>query len=1139
MASRAEVQKAKDVADHLRKYVFIGIEATSKEESAAKAASGGSQQPRRERLLNMLSVMERDDSKSSGGNAKPRMLCITVKRNRKIRLHKVKMNGTAAEISKVWGLDDIRSIEFKEPNRFSMHINHKYIFTAADTVLIEVFLQMLVKFCNKYAVKPPKYINTVSGAMPVSSSGVVAVGGGGGGGAASGSSMGTMRPRTVFNRGAGGPHTAPGTQQAKPPIPNFEPSHYQQSGMIMDGSMADMPIQRRAQGRGGAGGGRGPNEQGALIRRMTKYVADHGGDVSKLVPMGAPPMPEELDNNANINSAATAGTAGDVGAGGANAMDYTNGMEEELEDVEEMLLDEAFMLSADELVGDFGWRANIDAAQLESRLLDELHKLESENVRDMMEADKQVPSLIKELDHAINHLEQMEEMLKFYSHELESMDDDVRKIQMENETLKIEEANQQRLLLELDKILKNITLSEDELQILRNESLETNDGIERVERVAASLKRMLGTTPGYGLGGMEATHEKMKKYEFYSANFSTRVYDYLKVMFQFKIDGSVTEKSRSQYKGLYLISGPEQVHKIIIKYAGLTLWLKETKPSTDKELQALYIQCMNVLYANQTKELVDSARPAFFKYRHEAAAGSSGGGVHPLTEFSFSTNFGTSGPGSSGGASGGSSRRISLDGISGAAHHVISSAVSKGDPSQISGLGGGGGVQSGLQPAEAFAIALENVVSNVISEQNFISDLFHYVPNVHTRAARRQKPQSSGRRGSRMSNGLMEESGLNPGENISFYAWVTQHIRPIEHWDVPRLKLDSKDIVTQTVHFGSVKEVKSMLDLLFGALVTQVDAMIDMGTRFDPSQAIGMLVSVSSAIDRCQGSDQGFLINLLERCSDKLENIFQRYINEQARAIEATKMVTKKRVGALPFARIFPKFIAHIEDLVGDTGFGARTIADNAYSRMSRLIFDTLEAQLQEAERNAKKNADDKDAQKEQLNTHVLLLENMFVLVNGLQAYRQQRCRPYFTPTLDTYLDHAHIVQRKVMRAYIKDVLQRPMGRLIAFFDAVERCLAANRDPLTTQSLSKSHLKKVIQWHSSSTMRENIKQLSKRVEKHFLEEPKLRPIVWQAITDDMLSNYQRFVTLLARAYKSTNMSLDFTQSDLTRWLSER
>ncbi|KAJ2340501.1 hypothetical protein GGH91_004147, partial [Coemansia sp. RSA 2671] len=658
------------------------------------------------------------------------------------------------------------------------------------------------------------------------------------------------------------------------------------------------------------------------------------------------------------------------------------------------------------------------------------------------------------------------------------------------------------------------------LQVLRNESLETTDGIERVERVAASLKRMLGTTPGAGVGGLEATHEKMKKYEFYSANFSTRVYDYLKVMFQFKIDGGINDKGRPAHRGIRLISGPEQVHRMMIKYAGLTLWLKEAKPSADKELQALYIQCMNTLYANQTKELVDSCRPFFFRYRHDVSSG----GANPIAEFSFSTNVGAAATSASGAPGG---RRISLDGLSGAAHHVIASAV-KGDSAGASGV-----VPSNeMQPAEAFAIALENVVANVIAEQNFISDLFHYVPPAHTRAARRQPQDRNAARDG-------DDAKARLGENATFYNWVTHRLRPIELWDTPRPKLDSKDVVTQTVHFGSVKEVKSMLDLLYGSLVTQVDSLVDMGTRFDPSQAIGMLVSVSKALDRCKGSDQGFLINVLERCNDKLETTFQSYVSEQARAIEATKLVTKKRVGALPFARIFPKFIAHIENLVGDTGYTARAIADSTYSRISRLIFDTLESLLREAERNASNNADDKDAQKEQLNTHVLLLENMFVLVAGLQSYRTNRCRPYFVPMLDTYLDHAQIVQRKVMRAYIKDVLRRPMGRLTDFFDAVERCLAANKDPLATPSLAKGQLKKVIQAHSNSGMRENLKQLAKRVDKHFIDEPKLRPIVWQAITNDVLSNYQRFVTLLARSYKSTNLSLEFTQSELKGWLSER
>ncbi|KAJ1648297.1 hypothetical protein LPJ64_000453 [Coemansia asiatica] len=1086
MSSKSEMAKAKAIADLLRKQLFIGVEATSAQENAAKASSGG-QQPRRERLLNVVSVMERDNSKS-GGTAKPRFLCITVKRNRKLRLYKVKMNKNTAEISKTWGMDDVKAIELKEPTRFSLQLNHRYDFTATDAVLVEAFVLMLVGFCNKYAIKPPRYINTVSDAP----------------GSAPAGSSGTVRPRTVYNR-AGQQHAR---NPSIPAVPQFEPPSMMPQHHHADAPMAEQQPRPRPQTRSNARGG--PGDQSALMRRMTKYVADHGGDVSALVPMGAPPVEEIAEN----------------------AVDGED-IEEEADDVEELLLDEAFMLSADELVGDFGWRANIDAAQLEARLLSELNKLESENVRDMLEADKQVPKLIRELDQAISNLEQMDEMLKFYSMELESMDDDVRKIQLENESLKIEEANQQRLLLELDKILQTITLSEDELQVLRNESLETSDGIERVERVAASLKRMLGSKQGDGMGGLEAAHEKMKKYEFYSSNFSTRVFDYLKVMFQFKIDGSLKDKGRATVRGIRIISGPDHVHKLMIKYAGLTLWLKETKSSADKELQALYIQCMNTLYASQTKELVDSCRPFFFRYRHDVNSG----GPNPIAEFSFSTNVGQ-GPGGQGSGTG---RRLSLDGIGGAAHHAIVSAVKGGESgSGASGAGayGGSGVVASneMQPAEAFSIALENVVRNVISEQNFISDLFHYVPHVHTRAAQRSNSRrSASQRADSESN---EATKARLGENVTFYNWVTYKIRPIENWNAPRAKLDSKGVVSQTIHFGSVKEVKSMLDLLFGSLVAQLDALVDMGTRFDPSQAIGMLVAVSKALDLCQGTDQGFLINLLERCSEKLESVFQRYISEQARAIEATKFVTKKRVGVLPFARIFPKFIAHVEGLVGETGYSARTIADTAYSRISRLIFDTLESLLREAERNAQKNVDDKDAQKEQLNTHVLLLENMFVMIAGLQAYKAHGCRQYFVPILDTYLDHAQIVQRKVTRAYIKDVLSRPMGRLISFFDAVERCLGARKDPLETQSLGKNQLKKVVQVYSNNTMRDNIKQLYKRVEKHFVNEPKLRMIVWQSITDDILSNYQRFVTLLARAYKSTNLTLDFTQSELSRWLSE-
>ncbi|KAJ1932145.1 hypothetical protein EC988_009551, partial [Linderina pennispora] len=181
MASKTEAAKVKAIADTLRRQIFIGVEATAAQENAAKASSGG-QQPRRERLLNVLSVMERDSTKSSS-TAKPRIFCITVKRNRKLRLHKVKMNGNIAVISKTWGVDDVKVIEFKEPTRFSLHLSHKYDLTSADATLVEGFVLMLVNFCNKYSAKPPKYINTVSG---------------GAGGPVPAGGMSNNRPKTAY-----------------------------------------------------------------------------------------------------------------------------------------------------------------------------------------------------------------------------------------------------------------------------------------------------------------------------------------------------------------------------------------------------------------------------------------------------------------------------------------------------------------------------------------------------------------------------------------------------------------------------------------------------------------------------------------------------------------------------------------------------------------------------------------------------------------------------------------------------------------------------------------------------------------------------------------------------------------------------
>ncbi|KAJ1916906.1 hypothetical protein IWQ60_007954, partial [Tieghemiomyces parasiticus] len=171
------------------------------------------------------------------------------------------------------------------------------------------------------------------------------------------------------------------------------------------------------------------------------------------------------------------------------------------------------------------------ATALEEKLLQELMALEKTTVRSIIDADGPVKSILNELDSSGSHLGAFQGWLRGYDCELESMEQDIMEIQSQNELLKVEEKNQHRLLEELEYLLYTITISDQELDTLREDSLENPVGLQRIEVAAGRLQRMLESDLDPQLKNMRATQEKIDTYRQCALSFSARASEFLKVMF--------------------------------------------------------------------------------------------------------------------------------------------------------------------------------------------------------------------------------------------------------------------------------------------------------------------------------------------------------------------------------------------------------------------------------------------------------------------------------------------------------------------------------------------------------------------------------------------------------------------------------
>jgi ubiquitin C-terminal hydrolase len=71
-------------------------------------------------------------------------------------------------------------------------------------------------------------------------------------------------------------------------------------------------------------------------------------------------------------------------------------------------------------------------------------------------------------------------------------------------------------------------------------------------------------------------------------------------------------------------------------------------------------------------------------------------------------------------------------------------------------------------------------------------------------------------------------------------------------------------------------------------------------------QGIGVLASLEKKLAQLSQSNQDFLNTLLQKLHSNLEGKFKKFVDEQLRAIEDTKVKINKRKGVISFFRIFP-----------------------------------------------------------------------------------------------------------------------------------------------------------------------------------------------------------------------------------------
>ncbi|EME89300.1 uncharacterized protein MYCFIDRAFT_104310, partial [Pseudocercospora fijiensis CIRAD86] len=776
------------------------------------------------------------------------------------------------------------------------------------------------------------------------------------------------------------------------------------------------------------------------------------------------------------------------------------------------------------MLTDFGWNDNIlqpkQLAALEVDLRREQGRVEAGSWLSHTDAarEERVAQVEGLLDKAIAECDELEGLLTLYHVELSSLNEDIAFIEAQSQGLQVQSANQKLLQSELQSLVDTMSLDRRVMEPLRYGNLSDASGLEEVEKSLVRLYQALLTmdptmrsrgqnrpksSSGVGdndTSAMVALREKKLVYDRELHDFCQRLLQFLDSRFMTSMN-SIKGRVLRQGGGTGLAKlQPEafsEVRNSLWMYSPLFLFAKELNTPAWTTLMRMYQTRANPLYKDAFKENVQN-------WKRAARAST---GDEPEVLFTAQEK---EDPAAGGLTS--TARKLTVKRSMTLAKTLRGTTSDKHNALEHRQPGA-------IMRSQAFAEALNEMAPLVSREQNFVVDLFHansmettdFIDAV-------QSAPPSARRGTNLS----DRKPVEPDREMA------QH-------------------------------VTGAMNKIFDFFFPEMKAMQDWAMSEDPIQGVGIMASLCRHYFYLQESSQDYLLQLIDQLQDSLKVRFAKFVEEQIRAIEDTKVKIKKRKGVIQFMKIFPHFAAAVENVFAAVAgndydgpaacvMDIRITLDSAYEKLNRTMFDSLKVIAKESPTAPGGNvagqkqipgADDPE-DKEMLNYHILLIENMNHYIEEVDDGGRDG-------VLAEWKGRALLERAEALEAYVGRVIRRPLGKLLDFLESAESILSSNPgNPASLSSrptYSRKALRTVMAQYDSKEVRRGIDTLRKRIEKHFgdADEEQISRGLVNFVCKECERNYERVLerteTLVRDVYPPNqegekDVIIDFSKSEI-------
>jgi exocyst complex component 1 len=556
--------------------------------------------------------------------------------------------------------------------------------------------------------------------------------------------------------------------------------------------------------------------------------------------------------------------------------------------------------------------------------------------------------------------------------------EDIAYIEAQGQGLQVQTANQKLLQAELKNLLETINIPSQQLNHLRNGNIISIEGLESTERAVLALyKALLLIDPSIkqntdnssqqaveyqSLSKMRALQEKKIGYLNESASFLIRLRNYMDISYGqagLEVETSIKSRSSLEKSNAKLTVEDLDVGRSI-------LWKYSPLMLYAKELDGSAWKELMQSYQLKMRPLYsDTLLEAIQGYK-KLARGSPGDEQELL--FTLNEN--------------------QLDGLAATTRKLT--VKRSGTLARTFRAGSGekasrtAGAQNGaLLPCEAFAEALDEMTPLILTEQNFVVDFFH----------------------------------ASTTETLDF-AETVQAALPES-----RRALHSLTRKGYEPDQAMIQLVTGVLGDLFSFLPNELQNLVTWAINMGPLQGVGILHALYHVM---ASLDDNYFFRTLYSLVTRITTDWSRFMDEQIRAIEDTKVKIKKRKGVIYFMKVFPSFSAHVENMLppasGANG-EVRALVDQAYERLNKAMFESLRVIAKESPSNAPHGGAGDPEDKEALNYHILLIENMnhyveFVDDRGDRVLEQGKQK-----AKEELEDHLSL--------YVDAVIRRPLGKIM------------------------------------------------------------------------------------------------------------